>query len=174
LHSVLSLGEKKLTDMIVLAFSGEDGADQGRKKLVELNDEYMLDLADAVEVVRTTDGKIKIKNINNLTGAGAMNGAFWGFLFGLLFFMPLFGVVVGAVSGAIAGHFTNYGISRDFLKQIEESVKPGTSALAIIASNVTVDKAVQALTSLHPKVIRSSLSTEQEAKLNEAFGSHTE
>jgi uncharacterized membrane protein len=59
------------------------------------------------------------------------------------------------------------------LKQIEDSVKPGTSALAIIAANVTVDKAVQALSVLHPKVIRSSLSTEQETKLNEAFGSHT-
>ncbi len=160
--------------MIVLAFTSEDGADQGRKKLVELNDEYVLNLNDAVEVVRKADGKIKIKNIRNLTGIGAMGGAFWGLLFGLLFFVPLIGAVaIGAVSGAIAGHFAHYGVSKDFLKQVEESVTPGTSALAIIASNVTVDKAVQALNPLHPKVIRSSLSSEQEAKLNEAFGSHT-
>jgi uncharacterized membrane protein len=76
-------------------------------------------------------------------------------------------------SSARSGHFTHFGVGRDFLKQIEDSVKPGTSALVIIAANVTVDKAVQALSPLHPKVIRSSLSTEQEAKLNEAFGSHT-
>jgi uncharacterized membrane protein len=56
------------------------------------------------------------------------------------------------------------------LKQIEDTMKPGTSALAIVAANVTVDKIVEALTPLHPKVIRSSLSNEQEAKLNEAFG----
>jgi uncharacterized membrane protein len=102
-----------------------------------------------------------------------MGGAFWGLLFGLLFFMPLFGVAVGAVSGAIAGHFIHFGVSKDFLMRIEDSVKPGTSALAITASNLTVDKTVQALTALHPKVIRSFLSTEQEAKLNEAFGPHT-
>ena len=158
---------------MVLAFGSEDGADQGRKKLVELNNEYVLNLDDAVEVVRKTDGKVKIKSIRNLTGVGAMGGAFWGLLFGLLFFMPLAGVAIGAVSGAIAGHFSHFGVSKDFLKQIEESVTPGTSALAIMASNVTVDKAVQALNPLHPKVIRSSLSSEQEAKLNEAFGSHT-
>ena len=102
-----------------------------------------------------------------------MGGAFWGLLFGLLFFVPLFGVVVGAVSGAIAGHFEHFGVSKDFLKQIEDSVIPGTSALAITGTNITVDKAVLALNALHPKVIRSSLSLEQEAKLNEAFGSHT-
>ena len=158
--------------MIVLAFTYEDGADQGRKKLVELNNEYVLNLDDAVEVVRKADGKVKIKSIRNLTGVGAMGGAFWGLLFGLLFFMPLAGVAIGAVSGAIAGHFSHFGVSREFLKQVEDSVTPGTSALAIMASNVTVDKAVQALSPLHPKVIRSSLSSEQEAKLNEAFGSH--
>jgi len=133
----------------------------------------VLNLVDAVEIVRRADGKIKVKNIRNLTGIGAMGGAFWGLIFGLLFFVPLFGVAVGAVSGAIAGHFTHFGVSKDFLKQVEDSVKPGASALAIIAANVTVDKAVQALSTLHPKVIRSSLSSEQEAKLDEAFGAHT-
>ena len=159
-----------MRDMVVLAFNSEDGADQGRQKLVELNDEYVLDLVDAVEVVRHADGKVKVKNIRDLAGIGALGGAFWGLLFGLLFFVPALGVAVGAVSGAIAGHFAQFGVSKDFLKQIEDSVKPGTSALAIIAENVTVDKVVQALSPLHPKVIRSSLSTAQEAKLNEAFG----
>jgi uncharacterized membrane protein len=158
--------------MVVLAFDNENGADQGRQKLVELNNEYVLNLVDAVEVVRHTDGKLKLKNIRNLTGIGAMGGAFWGLIFGLLFLMPLFGVAVGAVSGAIAGHFMHYGVSKEFLKQVEDTVKPGTSALAILANNVTVDKVIPALSALHPKVIRSSLSTEQEAKLNEAFGSH--
>jgi len=162
-----------LTDMVVLAFDSEGGADMGRQKLVELNNEYVLNLVDAVEVVRHTDGKIKIKDIRNLTGIGALGGAFWGTLFGLLFFVPALGFAIGTVSGAIAGHFAHFGISEDYLKQIETSVTPGTSALAILAKNVTVDKVVQALNPLHPKVIRSSLSTAQEAKLNEAFGSIT-
>jgi len=161
-----------MTDMVVLAFDTEDGAEQGRNKLIELNNQYMLNLVDAVQVVRHADGKVKVKPLRSLTGVAAMGGAFWGLLFGLLFFMPVFGVAVGAVSGAIAGHFSTYGLGKDFLKQIEDAVKPGTSALAILATNVTVDKVVQALTPLHPKVIRSSLTTDQEAKLREAFGEH--
>ncbi len=162
-----------MTDMVVLAFDSEGGADMGREKLVELNKEYVLDLVDAVEVIRHKDGKIKVKNIRNLTGIGAMGGAFWGTLFGLLFFAPGLGLAVGAVSGAIAGHFSSFGVSKDYLKQIETSVTPGTSALAILATNVTVDKTVKELNPLHPKIIRSSLSTEQERELNEAFGSIT-
>jgi len=158
--------------MVVLAFDSEDGAEQGRNKLVELNNQYMLNLVDAVQVVRHADGKVKVKPLRTLTGVVAMGGAFWGLLFGILFFMPLFGVAVGAVSGAIAGHFSTYGLSKDFLKQIEDAVKPGTSALGILAANVTVDKVVQALVPLHPKVIRSSLTADQEAKLREAFGEH--
>jgi uncharacterized membrane protein len=72
-----------LTDMVVLAFDSETGADQGRQKLVELNNQYVLNLVDAVEVVRHADNKVKVKNIRNLTGVGAMGGAFWGLLFGL-------------------------------------------------------------------------------------------
>jgi len=159
-----------LTDMVVLAFDSETGADQGRQKLVELNNQYVLNLVDATEVVRHADNKVKVKNLRSLTGVGAMGGALWGTLFGLLFFMPLVGFAAGTVSGAIAGHFSHLGVSKDFLKQIEDTMKPGTSALAIVAANVTVDKVVQALAPLHPKVIRSSLSTEQEAKLNEDFG----
>jgi len=159
--------------MVVLAFDNEDGADMGREKLVELNNDYELYLVNAVEVVRHKDGKIKVKDIRSLSGIGALGGAFWGTLFGLLFFVPALGLAVGAVSGAIAGHFAHFGVTKDYLKQIETSVVPGTSALAILAADVTVDKVVQKLSPLHPKVIRSSLSTEQEAKLNEAFGSIT-
>jgi uncharacterized membrane protein len=82
----------------------------------------VLNLVDAVEVVRHADGKVKLKNIRNLTGLGAMGGAFWGLIFGLLFFMALFGVAVGAVSGAIAGHFMHFGVSKDFLMQIGKQV----------------------------------------------------
>ncbi len=35
-----------MTDMVVLAFENEGGADMGREKLEELNDEYALNLVD--------------------------------------------------------------------------------------------------------------------------------
>ena len=35
--------------------------------------------------------KPKTQQLNSLTGAGALGGAFWGLLFGLIFFVPLLG-----------------------------------------------------------------------------------
>ena len=35
--------------------------------------------------------KPKTRQLRNLTGAGALGGAFWGLLFGLIFFVPLLG-----------------------------------------------------------------------------------
>ena len=40
--------------------------------------------------------KPKTRQLHNLTGAGALGGAFWGMLFGLIFFVPLLGAAIGA------------------------------------------------------------------------------
>ena len=63
------------------------------------------------------DGKKKPKTrqLNDLTGAGALGGAFWGLLFGLIFFVPLLGMAIGAAAGAIGGSLADVGIDDDFI-----------------------------------------------------------
>lgn len=159
-----------MTDMVVLAFDTPDGAHKAREELVELNDEFLLKLDQAVEVVRNPDGKVKVQEERSLTGAGALGGAFFGLLIGLIFFVPGFGFVVGAASGAIAGHFAKYGITKDYMQQINDAIKPGQSGLFILADDVKLDRVIPMLASLHPKVIRTSLTLDQEKQLREAFG----
>jgi uncharacterized membrane protein len=159
-----------MTDLVVLAFDAEDTAEQVRNKLVDLNKQYLLNLREAVEVVRHSDGKVKIKDEPRLTGIGALGGAFWGFLIGLIFLMPEVGFAVGAVGGAIVGHFTNYGIDRSYMKQVEESIQPGQSAIFIVANDLHLDRIEPELKAYHPRVLRTSLSADQEEKLREAFG----
>ena len=159
-----------MTDLVVLAFDAEDTAEQVRNKLVDLNKQYLLNLREAVEVVRHSDGKVKIKDEPRLTGIGALGGAFWGFLIGLIFLMPEVGFVLGAAGGAIVGHFTNYGIDKSYMKQVEESIQPGQSAIFIVANDLHLDRIEPELKAYHPRVIRTSLSAEQEEKLREAFG----
>lgn len=162
---------KKMTEMVVLAFDGTDTANKVRNKLIDLNNQYMLRLDQAIEVVRNPDGQVKIKEEPRLTGLGALGGAFWGLLVGLIFLVPAAGFVVGTVSGAIAGHFTKYGITKEYLQQINAAIQPGQSGLFILAENVKVDRVIPMLTEFHPTVLRTSLSLDQEAKLKEAFGS---
>jgi uncharacterized membrane protein len=105
-----------------------------------------------------------------MTGLGAMSGAFWGMLFGLLFFIPFLGMAMGAAVGALTGHFTDYGISDDFIKQVRDKVTEGTSALFLLTEQATVDKVSDAFKGMKMELIQSNLSADQEAKLKEAFG----
>ncbi len=160
-----------MTDMVVLAFDAEDGAAQAKQKLIELDKQYVLQLDQVVEVVRRADGQVKVKQEPKFTGVGALGGAFWGFLVGLIFLVPLIGAAIGAATGAIVGHFSNYGISKDFMQQIEQQIRPGNSALFILADNVKIDRVIPMIQGLRPRILRTSLSMDQEQKLREAFGS---
>ena len=108
-----------------------------------------------------------------MTGIGALGGAFWGLLVGLIFLIPVVGLVIGTVSGGIAGHFAKNGITKEFMQQIQAAIQAGQSALFILAENVKVDRVVPMVQTFHPKVLRTSLTTEQENNLKEAFGGAT-
>jgi uncharacterized membrane protein len=159
-----------MTDMVVLAFDGENTADNVRDRLIELDKQYLLQLDSVAVVSRNSMGAVKIKDEPRLTRIGALGGAFWGLLIGVIFFVPLVGVAVGAASGAIAGHYMKNGISQEYMKQIEAAVQPGQSGILILADNVKMDRVVPMLQEFHPRVIRTSLTVDQEAKLKEAFG----
>jgi uncharacterized membrane protein len=79
-------------------------------------------------------------------------------------------MAVGAASGAIAGHFTKYGITKEYMGQINEAIKPGQSGLFILADDVKLDRVLPMLKDFHAKVLRTSLSMDQEKALRDAFG----
>lgn len=132
--------------------------------------EELIDLKDAAIVIRKPDGKIKVKQATHLVGAGALGGAFWGMLIGLLFWAPWLGLAVGAVTGALLGATTDYGINDDFIKEVGAMIKPGGSALFLMISKWTEDKALDRLKKFNATIIRTSLSNEDEQKLKAAFG----
>jgi uncharacterized membrane protein len=94
---------------------------------------------------------------------------FWGFLFGLLFFVPFFGMAIGAGMGALMGKMTKGAINKEFQDQVRELLQPGTSALFLVVEKVTPDKAVEGLAQYGGTVLKSSLSKETEAELQEAL-----
>ena len=159
-----------MSELIVFAFDTTDGANNMVQGVKQLQKQQLLTLADAAIVVRKDDGKPKVKQLNSLVGAGALGGAFWGMLIGLLFFAPWLGMAIGAVSGAIAGKFSDIGIDDDFIKEVGATVQPGHSALFLLVTDATPDKAIAALKEYHPTVLRTSLSEEDEVKLKDAFG----
>lgn len=163
-----------MSDLVVFAFSNPTGAAEMGEAIKGLQKEQLINVADAATVVRRDDGKVKVKQAVSLVGAGALGGAFWGMLIGLLFFMPWLGLAVGAVTGALSGKLSDYGIDDDFIKEVGETVEPGHSALFLLISSWTEDKALERLSKFDATVLRTSLSHEEEAQLKAAFGAAEE
>ncbi len=159
-----------MSNLFVLKFTDEASAQQVLGTLKRLQDQQLIKVDDAAMVTRNMNGKPKIKQANDLVGAGALGGAFWGLLIGLLFFMPFLGAAIGAASGAIAGSFSDLGINNDFIKQVGSSIQPGESALFLLVSNAVADKVLPQLKQFKFQVIQTSLSHEDEAKLRETIG----
>ena len=158
-----------MSDLVVLAFDSEDGALQLRDKLMGLQKQQIIELADAAVVVRKEDGKVKVKQLYSLVGAGALGGAFWGMLIGIIFWMPWLGMAMGALGGALGGKLNDVGVDDDFIKEVGNTIEPGHSALFLLVVKATADKLADELKDTEATVLQTSLSNEQEAKLRELF-----
>jgi uncharacterized membrane protein len=159
-----------MSNLIALAFDNETDAEQMRDDLMRLQKEHLIGLDDAAVAIKDKEGKVKIKQVTSLAGAGALGGAFWGLLFGLIFFIPIFGMVVGAAAGALAGKYSDVGVDDKFIREVGNSIQPGNSALFLLVRDATPDKVMDELKKYkNVKVLKTSLSREQEDQLRQAF-----
>ena len=158
-----------MADLVLIAYDSEATAEAARKKLLELQSEYLIELGDAVVAVRRDDGTVKLNQLINMTATGAASGAMWGSLVGLLFLNPLLGAAVGAGAGALSGKFSDIGINDQFMKDAAASLTPGQAALCVIVRKVTADKVLPAMAHFGGKVLRTNLTAEQEQKLQTAL-----
>ncbi len=131
--------------------------------------EYLIELEDAVVAVKDKDGKIKLRQMWSPALIGATSGGFWGLLIGLLFLNPLLGLLVGGTSGAVVGALSDVGINDDFMKELAANLEEGKSALFILARKIVLDKLLDELKGTGGKVIHTSLTHEDEAKLQAAL-----
>ncbi len=122
-----------------------------------------------ITVLAIKDGKVKLHQINNLTAYGAASGSFWGLLVGMIFMMPLVGMAVGAASGALGGALSDVGINDNVMKELAANLQPGTSELFVLVRKATPDKVLAELQGTGGKIIQTSLTHEDEAKLQAAL-----
>lgn len=166
-----------MSELIVVSFDGEDTADQVLNKLRALQSEHLVDLEDAVVAVRDKNGKVRLKQSVNLLAAGLAGGAAWGGLMGtmvgLLFLNPLAGMATGmafgAGAGALSAGLSDYGIDDDFIRRMAGGLQAGTSALFLLARRVNFDKVLPELRPFGGRVLKTSLTDDQEARLRQAL-----
>ena len=158
-----------MSDLIVIGYDDKFKAEEMRTQLLKLQKEYLIDLEDAVVAVKDDSGKVKLHQIANLTAAGAVSGGFWGTLIGLIFLNPLIGLAAGAGAGALSGALTDVGINDDFMKDLAATFKNGSSLLFVLVRKSTPDKVLAEIQGSGGKVIKTSLTHEQEQKLQAAL-----
>jgi uncharacterized membrane protein len=142
-----------------------------RAELAKLQQEYLIEMDDAVVVTKDDKGKVKLHQAQNLTALGAVGGGFWGTLIGMIFLNPLLGAAVGAGAGALSGALTDIGISNDMMKSFAESFKPGCSALFVLVRKATGDKVLAGLSEFtgKGKVLKTSLTKDKEEELRKVI-----
>jgi uncharacterized membrane protein len=158
-----------MSDLIAVAYPDESTAREVRDTLVELQRSHSIELEDVVVVTRDGDGKVKLQQATNLTGAGAAGGALWGTLIGMLFLAPLLGAIVGGATGAAAGALSDIGVQDDFLRELGRELEPGAAAVIVLVRKVTPDKVLPEISRYGGHVLQTSLNDEGERRLQEAL-----
>jgi uncharacterized membrane protein len=158
-----------MSTLIVVGYDDPYKADEVLLKLRKLQRDYLLDLEDAAVAIKDHQGRVKLHQTVNMTAAGALRGGFWGSLIGLIFLNPLLGFAMGATAGAVSGALTDVGISDNFMKELAATMTPGSSTLFALIVKSTPDKVLEELKGTGGRILRTSLSNEDEAKVQAAL-----
>ncbi|KRD95889.1 hypothetical protein ASE63_12820 [Bosea sp. Root381] len=158
-----------MSDLVFISFPTEQQAEEVRNKVLSLQREYLIELGDAVVVVKNEAGHIKLNQLMNLTTTGAASGALWGTLIGFIFMAPLLGTALGAASGALGGRLSDVGINDKFMTDAAAALKPNTAGLFLLIRKMTTDKVLADLRGSGGTLISTSFDETKEAALREAL-----
>jgi uncharacterized membrane protein len=134
--------------------------------------EHLVDLEEAVVVVHKENGKVKLHHVTHFTIPVALGGGFVGSLVGLILINPalaLFGLVAGTGLGAVIGSLKEVGIEEKFMNDLAFHLKPGTSALFIVAKKTKPEAILKELEKFGGNVLQTSLKHDDEDKLRAAL-----
>jgi uncharacterized membrane protein len=158
-----------MANLIVLTFDDTEQAIQALETLKKVQSGGYLKLNDAAVIVKDATGKVEIKNqVSSGTLGGALGGSFLGLLIAGVFF-PLAGLAIGAIGGALVGKSLHKGVDQDFVKDVTEQLKPGSSALFVMVRSSDPDIAIAALRPYKGKVYQTTLPSDAEEQLQDAL-----
>lgn len=158
-----------MSNILAITFNDENQALSVLKSLKSLANQDMLKLDDAAVIVKDAEGKIQVKNLTerNVKG-GAVAGGLLGLLIGGLLF-PVAGLALGAAGGALIGKSLGNGVDKQFVKDVQESLTPSSSAILFIVSHENTGILIAALEPYSGKIYQSSFDSDAEAEIRKAL-----
>lgn len=180
-----------MPELTVVGFDGTHRAAEVLRDLRDLQATRTIDLADAVAVYRTDDGRLLVdESVKPTSEEGATLGGLLGILIGLVLTVPITGgasaaVVASAVStgaltlgamGAMIGHEeagdvkTTSGIAEDLVTQIGGMVQSGQSALFVLADTTDPERVAGRLGAYGGTILRTTLPADEVERLQRIIG----
>ena len=180
-----------MAELIVVGFKKDMyRASEVLNELLELNDDWVVDLHDAVAVYRDYSGKLRVDQSYQMTTCeGAAWGGLWGLLIGATLAIPFTagasaaaaagaiaagaagGTAIGAGAGAIdaSSWKDEFGIPDDFVKQVSTMVQPGDSAIYAILRVGDPDVVADQFRGYGGTILRTTLTRDQQAKVEKVL-----
>jgi uncharacterized membrane protein/sporulation protein YlmC with PRC-barrel domain len=151
------------TDLIILSFEGKDKADEALHVLRQLEKEGIIAVGNATVLVKDHHGRASLKETEDVDAEhGALFGAIAGGLIGLV--SGPGGAIVGAASGAVTGGAVARGIDMGFpdeyLKNLQQGLQPGCSAIVALVKHEWVEEVTEALAEFEGQLFQRTLTEE--------------
>lgn len=157
-------------ELVVAAFTDEDGASQALKELQAAKKEKLIGIKDAAVIRRGADNKLHIHETGDMSGGrGAAIGGIVGAAIGLV--APPAVLVAGGIGAAIGGlaaKLRDSGFPDDRLREFGESLQPGTSALVAVIELKWVAEVEQELERLGARLVTEAIKADIAEQLEAA------
>ncbi len=159
-------------ELILKVFPQTEKAQALLKLLKEKEDDRKLRLVDLAVLECSQEGETRVIETREIKAAkGALLGTLAGGLLGL-FAGPagaLLGAAAGAAAGGIAAYRLDFGFSDQFLKEINQALQPGTSAILILVENPWVDRLMDVVEPVPGKTFRKAVRSQLIEQLKKTF-----
>jgi uncharacterized membrane protein len=139
-------------------------ANQVRDEIVRLGwHANRLILHDIAVVVRHLDGSFTLDRERFPSAANVLGASAVGFIAGMVIGVPMVGAAIGAMVGGAgtALGVISAGISKDFVTEVQASMKPGTSALFVLDAGGDMEVILHAIRGLGGTVLKTNVDLER-------------
>lgn len=158
-----------MSKLVVIAYDDQFRAEEVRTKLRKLQQDHLVDLEEALVAVKDGQGEVTLLQMYKPAAVVEGRKGFWNTLVGAIVMNPVLGMASDARGGAIRGALAGAGVDEDFLKDLAATFKNGSSVLFVLVRQANPDKVLEALQGTGGKVIETTLSHQDEAKLQAAL-----
>jgi uncharacterized membrane protein len=168
-----------MTNLWAISYADPSRASQARDRIFELQEDKLLSIKDMVVAWRQPDGAFQLDQ-EVCSGGSLETGSALGFIVGVLMAaaagspaLAALGIAGGPLAGALLGGtvsiFTEAKIDPDFVRQVEQGMKPGNSVLFLLDRARGLDRLLPRLHGLGGEVLRTSVDLERSRQIQAAL-----